>query len=57
MSEVAHGETSVNCVYSGLSFSVFTEKCCRSTPVDNKKQEKDRKGETVVNLDGAVRRI
>lgn len=57
MPEVAHGETSVKAVYSGLSFSVFTEKCSKSTPADNKKQEKDRKEESVVNLDGGVQRI
>lgn len=55
--EVAHGETSVKAVYSGLSFSVFTEKCSKSTPADNKKQEKDRKEESVVNLDEGVQRI
>lgn len=54
MPEVDHGETSVKSVYSGLSFSVFTEKCSKSTPADNKKQEKERKENTVVNLDGAV---
>lgn len=54
MPEVDHGETSVKSAYSGLSFSVFTEKCSKSTPADNKKQEKERKEKTVVNLDGAV---
>lgn len=30
---------SVQAVYSSLSSSVLTEKCSKSTPVDNKKQE------------------
>lgn len=46
-----------NSVFSDLSFSVFTEKCSKSTPADNKKQEKDRKEESVANLDEAVQRI
>lgn len=57
MPEVAHSEITVKSLYSGLSSSVFTEKCSKSTPADSKKQEKDRKEESVGNLNGAVQRI
>lgn len=42
--EVAHSATSVQAVYSSLSPSVLTEKCSKSAPADNKKQEHVQRG-------------